>query len=56
VAESGIANEQDIAAVAVSGYRLALVGSALMRDGDPANTAAAFVAAGRSAAVRASCL
>jgi indole-3-glycerol phosphate synthase len=56
VAESGIANEKDIDAVAASGYRLALVGSALMRDGDPRRTAGAFIAAGRAAAARLSCL
>lgn len=49
VAESGIASERDIEAVARSGYRLALVGSALMRDGDPAASVEAFVAAGRRA-------
>ena len=49
VAESGIADERDIDAVARSGYRLALVGSALMRDGNPAACVEAFVAAGRRA-------
>lgn len=50
VAESGIGGEADIEAVASRGYRLALVGSALMRDGNPRQTVAAFVAAGRKAA------
>jgi indole-3-glycerol phosphate synthase len=49
VAESGIANTGDIEAVARLGYRLALVGSALMQDGDPGRTVAACVAAGREA-------
>ena len=38
------------AAVARLGYRLALVGSSLMRASDPAAALAAFVAAGRAAA------
>jgi indole-3-glycerol phosphate synthase len=50
VAESGIDDARAIATVAALGYRLALVGSALMRDGDPGQTAAEFVAAGRDAA------
>jgi indole-3-glycerol phosphate synthase len=50
VAESGIASEDDIEAVASRGYRLALVGSALMQDGNPERTAAGFIAAGRAAA------
>ena len=56
VAESGISGESDIEAVASRGYRLALVGSALMRDGDPRRSVEAFIAAGRAAAARASCL
>ena len=55
VAESGITSERDIETVAAVGYRLALVGSALMRDGDPRGSVASFVAAGRAAAGRASC-
>jgi len=56
VAESGIDSARDIETVASSGYRLALVGSALMRDGDPRTTVARFIAAGRSAiAGRVSC-
>jgi len=49
VAESGITRVDDIATVAGLGYRLALVGSALMRDGDAARAVADFVAAGRGA-------
>jgi len=49
VAESGINEALDIETVAKLGYRLALVGSALMRDGDPAARVEAFVSAGRSA-------
>jgi indole-3-glycerol phosphate synthase len=55
VAESGISSEQDIEAVAASGYRLALVGSALMRDGNPRLCVESFIAAGRAAAAQASC-
>ena len=50
VAESGIASIEDIRTVVAHGYRLALVGSALMRTGDPAGEVRAFVAAGRTAA------
>ena len=56
VAESGIASVKDIETVASRGYRLALVGSALMRDGDPQRSVAGFVAAGRSAAASMTCL
>lgn len=49
VAESGINEAAEIEAVAALGYRLALVGSALMRDGDPAQRVADFVATGRAA-------
>jgi indole-3-glycerol phosphate synthase len=48
VAESGIATPADVATVAKLGYRLALVGSSLMRAADPAAALAALVAAGRS--------
>jgi indole-3-glycerol phosphate synthase len=50
VAESGIATVDNVAEVARLGYRLALVGSALMRAADPAATLAALIAAGRAAA------
>jgi indole-3-glycerol phosphate synthase len=49
VAESGIDSVRDIETVAALGFRLALVGSALMRDADVAATAADFIAAGRRA-------
>jgi indole-3-glycerol phosphate synthase len=52
VAESGIDNTGDIEAVAGLGYELALVGSALMRDGEPGRAVADFVAAGRRAIAR----
>ena len=47
VAESGVAGIDDIATVAGLGYRLALVGSALMTTGNPEATLREFVAAGR---------
>jgi indole-3-glycerol phosphate synthase len=50
VAESGIATVDNVAEVARLGYRLALVGSSLMRAADPAATLAALIAAGRAAA------
>lgn len=49
VAESGIASRADIEAVAAANYRLALIGSALMRSADAAGTLAEWLAAGRSA-------
>lgn len=49
VAESGIEGVDDVRAVARAGYRLALVGSALMRARDPAAAVAELVAAGRGA-------
>jgi len=50
VAESGIDNADDIATVARLGYRLALVGSALMRGGSPTSRVSELVMAGRNAA------
>ena len=50
VAESGIANTQNVAEVARWGYRGALVGSALMTSSDPARTTAELIAAGRKTA------
>ena len=50
VAESGVTSAADARAVAAAGYQLALVGSALMRGGDPAALAQALLAAGRAAA------
>lgn len=49
VAESGVATPDDARAVAVAGYSLALVGSALMRGDDPAALAASLLRAGRAA-------
>jgi indole-3-glycerol phosphate synthase len=52
VAESGIGSSADIETVAAAGYRLALVGSALMRAADPTQTLGAWLAAGRTASAR----
>lgn len=49
VAESGLQTPADAAAAAALGYRLALVGTALMRAADPARLAADMLAAGRQA-------
>ena len=49
VAESGIAGIDDITAVARSGYRAALVGSALMRSADAARELGAMIGAGSRA-------
>src|SRR4029077_7556 len=49
VAESGVGSAEDARRVAVAGYDLALVGSALMQGGDPRGLAEAMLAAGRSA-------
>ncbi|MEO8463999.1 MAG: indole-3-glycerol-phosphate synthase [Gammaproteobacteria bacterium] len=49
VAESGIGTIDDIRNVASAGYRLALIGSSLMRALDPAATLMALIAAGRAA-------
>jgi indole-3-glycerol phosphate synthase len=51
VAESGIASSADIEVVAAANYRLALIGSALMRSPDAAGTLAEWLAAGRAATV-----
>jgi indole-3-glycerol phosphate synthase len=48
VAESGIHSAADAAAAAALGYRLALVGTALMRSSDPGALVAAMRAAGRA--------
>ena len=52
VAESGIGSVADVEAVAANGYRLALVGSALMRAAEPAKALADWLAAGRAAVAR----
>ncbi|MDJ0927218.1 MAG: indole-3-glycerol phosphate synthase TrpC [Gammaproteobacteria bacterium] len=49
VAESGVATPADAAAVAGLGYDLALVGTALMRAGDPRTAAGQLLAAARDA-------
>ncbi|HEX6995767.1 MAG TPA: indole-3-glycerol-phosphate synthase [Gammaproteobacteria bacterium] len=54
VAESGVDGADDVRTVAAAGYRLALVGSALMRAPDPQRALAELVAAGRAAAAEAS--
>jgi len=50
VAESGVASPAHARRVVELGYRLALVGTALMQSGDPQRAAAALLAAGRTAA------
>jgi indole-3-glycerol phosphate synthase len=50
VAESGLHEAADAATAAALGYRLALVGTALMRAANPGQLAAALIAAGRAAA------
>lgn len=47
VAESGVATSADVRTVAEQGYRLALVGSALMTSGTPETTLREFVTIGR---------
>ena len=47
VAESGVEHAEDVRTVAAAGYRLALVGSALMRAADPRAALADLIAAGR---------
>jgi indole-3-glycerol phosphate synthase len=56
VAESGVARPADAARLAAAGYRAALVGSALMREADPAPLVRAMIDAGRTAAARRSCV
>jgi indole-3-glycerol phosphate synthase len=50
VAESGVGTPEQAAGVAGLGYRLALVGTALMQANDPTALARAILTAGRSAA------
>jgi indole-3-glycerol phosphate synthase len=52
VAESGLGSVADVEAVAAAGYRLALIGSALMRSGEPARALGEWLAAGRAVAAR----
>jgi indole-3-glycerol phosphate synthase len=49
VAESGLENPADAARLAAAGYDLALVGGALMREGDPRRLAGEMLAAARGA-------
>jgi indole-3-glycerol phosphate synthase len=49
VAESGVSAPAEARAIAAAGYRLALVGSALMQGDDPAPLTAGLLAAGRAA-------
>jgi len=49
VAESGVLTPADAARVAQLGYRLALVGTSLMRRPDPARAVQELVEAGRKA-------
>jgi indole-3-glycerol phosphate synthase len=49
VAESGVGSAEDARRVAEAGYDLALVGSALMSDSDPAALAGAMLRAARAA-------
>jgi indole-3-glycerol phosphate synthase len=48
VAESGVASSADVREIAAAGYRLALIGSALMRGADPGTLARTLLAAGRA--------
>jgi len=52
VAESGVGTVADISAVAGAGYKLALVGSALMKAADPSAALTELIAAGRTAHAR----
>jgi indole-3-glycerol phosphate synthase len=52
VAESGLGSAADVETVVEAGYRLALVGSALMRAQDPAASLAEWLATGRAAIAR----
>ncbi len=49
VAESGVTSKEQVALLAAAGYRLALVGTSLMRAPDPAATLQELIAAGRRA-------
>jgi indole-3-glycerol phosphate synthase len=52
VAESGIGTAEQVEAVAENGYRLALIGSALMRSPEPARSLEGLLTAGRAAVTR----
>jgi indole-3-glycerol phosphate synthase len=49
VAESGVRDSVQAAAVAELGYRMSLIGTALMKSGSPDETVAELLAAGRGA-------
>ena len=49
VAESGLESPRDVAQMAAGGFRLALVGSALMRSASPQNLIRSMLLAGRTA-------
>jgi len=49
IAESGVTTAEDARRVAAAGYDLALVGSALMQEADPARLVRSMLAAGRAA-------
>jgi len=49
VAESGVRSNEQAAEVAALGYRLALVGTALMKSGEPAEATQGLICAGRAA-------
>jgi indole-3-glycerol phosphate synthase len=55
VAESGVASAADARRMAEAGYDLALVGSALMSDNDPAALAGAMLSAARAARANTAC-
>jgi indole-3-glycerol phosphate synthase len=48
VAESGVATDGDACGVRLLGYRLALIGTALMREDDPAALLAGMLRAARA--------
>lgn len=52
VAESGIGSGADVETVAAAGYRLALIGSSLMRSPEPEAALDAWLAAGRAVVAR----
>ncbi len=52
VAESGIGGGTDVETVAAAGYRLALIGSSLMRSPEPEGALGAWLAAGRAVVAR----
>ncbi|MEE2526815.1 indole-3-glycerol-phosphate synthase [Hyphobacterium sp. HN65] len=52
VAESGLSTPEDAASAAALGYRLALVGSSLMRTSSPGDLITAMLRAGRTAATQ----